>query len=386
MFDDLTTHILKRLEAFPDATFRESELASVSKDRFDSLVKEGDLVFDRYDKNGDAYCSDHMGDGDNDRVLRIKGGQISAFSTDPEVATLQLTKPEITYYKFNQARLIDGLKNSNDLQGEADPSLSDRLSYIGTDFTTNTAVLLGFFDDEKEASDELLSLWSKIPLHDNALVICPSFALSSQRSKKALADVGVVLASFDRTLDKNLKIDFRKLGFKRRDTLGSGRKTAQIESDYEKYGYKSDEMITFHDRQDSNGGYVIQVRNSDPFGIPRANFALLVFMALVLKTNKKGLVTVADTDKQGITDSGGDENRLSYLISDLRKLFKNKCKNPNDLIQTIRGKGQCRISTHPDHIMEPDRSWFKKKLGELIPEVKIERQQRMNQARRRKKI
>jgi hypothetical protein len=369
LFDELTTHILRRLEAFPDATFRESELASVSKESFDALVREGNLLFDRYDKNGDAYISDHMGDGDNERFLRIKDGQISAFSTDPEVATLHLTKPEITYYRFDRTRFIDRLKNANDLKGEADPSLSDRLSYIGTDFITNSAVLLGFFNDEKEVSDELLSLWSKIPPHDNALVICPSFALSSQRSKKTLADVGVVLASFDRALDKNFKMDLRKFGLKQRDVSGPERKTAQIKSDYKKYGYKSDETITFHNRQDS-GGYIVQEGHIAEVGIPQANYVLLLFMAMTLKQNKQGLLSAKETDALGITDEQGDENRLSYLISDLRKSFRNK-----RLIETIRGTGQYRISTHPDNI-KADLAWLKKKLEGLLPKVKQERYRR----------
>jgi hypothetical protein len=378
LFDELGLHILKRLEASPEATFRESELAGISRASFDKLVKDRYLVFDHYDKNGESYHSDREGDGDYERVLRIKGDAINAFSADPAIATIQLTKPEITYYKFDRDYLAQQIKSRNQLAGENDDSFSERLFYIGTDFTTNTVVLLGYFDDEKDAKNELLSLWSKIPQHDNAVVICPAFNFVSLRSKKELENVGIAITTFDRAFGKDFQLDLSKCGIKKSVSSGLKRKSKQDEADYEKHDYKSHETLVFFDRQDSDG-YVIQIGNSAPFGISRANYVLLLYMAMALKKDKEGFIIMSQTDKEGITDEYGDTGKLYYLISDLRKSFKNKSKDPNLLIQSIKGKGQYRISTHPNYIKAPDRNWLKKKYDELIPEVKKERQRRKKQ-------
>jgi hypothetical protein len=149
LFDALWTHILRRLEAFPDATFRESELVGISKQFFDQMVRDGFLEFDHYDKDGDSYFSDRMGDQGVERTIRLRNDRITAFSAESDLATLELTKLETTYYRFNFDKLFQCIYKENNLSG-ASSKISERIIFIGLFNSSGkkVSVLFGLFDDE----------------------------------------------------------------------------------------------------------------------------------------------------------------------------------------------------------------------------------------------
>ena len=149
MFDGLWTHLLKRIEAFPDATFRESELAGISKRQFDQMVKDGFIEFDHYDKEGDLYFSDRIGDQGVERTIRVRNNKITAFSVESDVAMIELTKLEITYYRFNFDKLFQCLHKENNLSGSLS-RISERIVYIGhfDSLGKKISVLLGTRSNE----------------------------------------------------------------------------------------------------------------------------------------------------------------------------------------------------------------------------------------------
>lgn len=192
MFDVLMTHILKRLEAFPDATFRESELVDISKKAFNQLVKDGYLEFDHYDEDGDSYFSDRIGDGDVQRTIRIRSGKVTAFSVEEGVSTIELAKPEITYYSLNLNKLIGQIYAENQLEEEID-DVDDRLHFIGSkdEGGGRVGVYFALYASHRDLETALFALPNTANRYAQYFVISPAQQITSQKAAGALGRIGV---------------------------------------------------------------------------------------------------------------------------------------------------------------------------------------------------
>ncbi len=192
MFDVLTTHILKRLEAFPDATFRESELVDISKKAFTQLVKEGYLEFDHYDEDGDSYFSDRIGDGDVQRTIRTRNNKVTAFSVEEGVSTIELAKSEITYHRFSLNKLVDQIRTQNQLEEKID-DVDDRLHFIGSkeEGGGRVGIYFALYDSPKDLETALFALPNTANRYVQYFVISPAQQITSQKAAGALGRIGV---------------------------------------------------------------------------------------------------------------------------------------------------------------------------------------------------
>ena len=68
--------ILKSLEAFPTASFTESELVRISKSSFDALTKQKCLDRLKYDYMKEPYYSLALGDNGNERAIKKQNGRL----------------------------------------------------------------------------------------------------------------------------------------------------------------------------------------------------------------------------------------------------------------------------------------------------------------------
>ncbi len=367
MFDELTARILKRLEAFPDATFRESELTAISKKLFDSLVKKETLVFDRYDKNGSSYFSDHMGDADNERILRINGDKISAFSGDPEVATIQLTKPEITYYRFVWDGLTQSIRSKNALY-KNNAGVTERIHFIGAKdiLRQRVGIYLGLFGDEREATDELLGLRSKTDPYHRYYVLCPTYEIKSQDLLSRLPGEGITCLPFKECLARDCAIDFSKLKDKK---LATARTNEQI-LEATDHDYNCQDRLHIPGTCSRKKSNAIEV-NDSKISIGDSLFRLLVQLVIGAKKNaKKGGWVYFDT-------STGKYQQYSNLRAPLKGALIKK-----DAANFIENDGQknYRLSIPPDHITFNRNALLKhpdptiKGLAKKLPAKKIKKE------------
>jgi len=72
--------ILKNIEAFPTASFSESELVRISKTDFNSMTKQKYLERLKYDYMKEPYYSSALGDNGNERRIKKVGSRLYAYS------------------------------------------------------------------------------------------------------------------------------------------------------------------------------------------------------------------------------------------------------------------------------------------------------------------
>ena len=301
MLDVLVTHILKRLEAFPDATFREIELVDISKRLFNQLVKEGFLEFDHYDKDGDSYFSDRIGDSGVERTIRIRNDKITAFSSEADVATLELAKPETTYYRFNLDKLIDQIYTQNKLEEQADIT-SERMRFVGSKDVAGgrVGVFFALHDSPERLETALLALPNTGNKYARYVVMSPSQQISSQK----------VLGSLNRlNVSHGLLGTMFSGGFKLKSEVLLGKSKVGIASDLHFPG-----KIT-------NRKYILKIGLQEA-GITEGNFTLLLRMAVSVITTKDGWFETSQMVKENlVTNMMYTGQAIQRLTDDLKRSF-----------------------------------------------------------------
>lgn len=357
MLDILWTHILKRLEAFPDATFRESELVGVSKQSFDQMSRDGSLEFDHYDGDGDSYFPDRMGDQGVERTIRVRKDKITAFSIESDVATLELTKPETTYYRFNLNKLIDQIRMKNKLEEQID-SVEERLIFVGSldSSGARNGFFLGLFDSEDELAQSLVGLPNNAGKYAWYIVLSPFNFISSQKIKSKLNGINVSHFIFVDAFDdgfvfkKGLALNETKVGLPQSLHL-SGR-------------VEKEKCIVRIDNQEA--------------GLTLANFRLLARFVQALKTTGEGWATTPEMETEGlITDSDKAWQPISRLKEDLKRTFSGY--DFDKFIQNGRKKYRLVI---PADSVTYDRAMLKKIKGDATLTKVINK---LPQIRKRKK-
>jgi hypothetical protein len=270
-------HILKRLEAFPDATFRESEAIRISKSSFERLVKDKMLEFSHRDEDGSTYFSDRSGDAGIQRTLRIRNQKITAFSTESDVETLVLGKSETEYYRFNLDKLINQIRKQNKLEEEVD-SIGDRLFFIGSSQVSDgrIGIYLGLFDGPNDLGKDLKGLPNSVARYDRHIVITPSIRIVCQKTRNALNNIKISQLNFLEAFEKNYTF---KSGLVLNETKPELPKslhlTGRIESEK----------------------HIVSVDDKDG-GLTDANFKLLLEMVVALKTTDEGWLATGEGDWQ----------------------------------------------------------------------------------------
>lgn len=340
MFNDLFKFVLSQLEISPSATFRESELVKISKRFFDSLEKGKYLLFDHYDKENQAYVSDRMGDEDCERFISKRNGKIFAHAVDPSVPTIELSKDEITYYRFSHERLIQEIREVNQLTAQHDPTSNLRLQYVGKQKESDTAVLIGYFENETQAEAELASVWTRISKHDLALILCPSIIPVSQQFLNSLMAQNIICVPFkDAFKKKNFALDFSVLAVKR-DIPADIKLSPQQKEDYVKYGYLCYDSIEIPGTIPSKRSNDLIV-NGHKIKMPDEGFKFLLELVVELKKGQGGWLTI-HTERGKYQKFDNLRTRLEGSLrgKDAKKFIE------NDSSEWYR----YRISTHPDFV------------------------------------
>ncbi|MCK9555035.1 hypothetical protein M0R36_04360 [bacterium] len=334
MFNALMIHILKRLEAFPDATFRGSELVGISKRLFDQMVKDTMIEFSHRDKDGDSYISDRLGDSGIQRNLRIRGRKITAFSGDPEVDTIVLEEEEILYYRFNTNKLISQIRSQNKLEETVD-SLSERLFFIGSLQMADerASLYLALFENSHDYADSLKALTISGGRYDRYVVISPFAKVSCQKTRNILNGIKISQFTFEEAFEKEYVL---RSGLVFSETKATLPKTLYLTGKIEK-----EKHIVSVDKKEG--------------GLTEANFKLLLELVVALKTTEDGWIYTGEGDWQSIDRLKGDFQRV-YPGYEFKKFI-------------INGRKKYRLVLPADAVTY-DRAMLKKiKDGTSIPDL-----------------
>jgi hypothetical protein len=273
------------------------------------------------------------------------------------------------------------LKLKNKLAGSCS-ELTKRTFSVGNHkvLHTNVGVVLAFLDSDRIAEKELMSLPARMPFAKTFLVVCPDYNPDSANLSMLLEDKKILCRKFDDVIKEDFEINFDSV---LNDSADRGFKIPAIQhkekAGYNEYKYKCDDIIEFVDEEVGNRQIRVKI-NGNVTDIRYSEAALFMFMCIKLKESNGGWVSLEDMQKQGIVPEPeqlktNDFTRMHRLISDLRKTIK-KCASA-ELIEGVKGKGQYRISTHPNRVKEPGSNWLKKTCKHTVmPAVQAEREKR----------
>ncbi len=374
------SHILKCNENIHKDIFREGELKSLSPSHF-SVLLSSQLLSETYqdleqttyyDENKTAY---RVRKDENDYIgYRIRGeGE----------ATIVLRDEDKKHFKFNLKKFCQLIKTKNGLTGNID-TLSQRIWFLGRHAVLNSSmsVVLVFFCDDKTAEKELYALQSRITQPDKIVALCPSYQIKSMELLKNLEGKNIYCYGFDKILDDFFQIDFSKVPA---DEKTQGFKipviTQKEKAGYNAHDYKCRDVVEFVGQGAKNRQIRISV-NKNVTDVKYSEAALLMYMAIKLKKNSGGWVSLDDMSNEEIVPTANqtktnDFTRMHRLVSDLRGTLK-KVQASDDIIQGVSGKGQYRLSTHPLRAKEPSSNWLKQTYKHtVLPAVKAERAKRI---------
>lgn len=195
LFDELLQYILKHLEAAPDATFSERELARISKPTFKYLKQKRYLKYVQFDPEKESYYDDKG----NERFVRKVNSKYFAYSTeDNNIDPLPITQEDLNRWFFDIDLLLGTIAEANKLSKTPD-KVTERIRYIGEKAIAKKKidVLLGLFADEEQAKLELYGLKSQISKTDGTLILCPALTVKSQAVLQKLESQKIKYLTFN---------------------------------------------------------------------------------------------------------------------------------------------------------------------------------------------
>jgi len=366
-------HILQSNENIAKEIFRANELKAISSADYDVLVSHqllSEVYKDveksiYYDKHKNAYRI--RKDGTNYLGYLIRG--------DGE-SVIKLLPSDLVFVEFDVLRLIQLIKNTNKLSGKS-KGLTKRMLFVGKhdDPKSSVNVVLSFFNNEDTAKKELLTLKSRLGRAKRNISICLQFCMSEELAED-LRNKGVTLCEWSKVLDEDFMLGFSSIlndGEDEGDPVPAI--SAKEQAGYKEHKYKCKDIIDFLNEKTDSRNIRIRINGKSPIDIPYSEAALLMLMAIKLKENNGGWVLYDDVlsdeiipNKQSLSNKKDADKltRFHRLISDLRKSLGSK-----DIIQGLRGKSQCRISTHPQRVKEPKSNWLKQQYKHtVLPAIK----------------
>jgi len=353
--------ILKSLEAFPTASFSETELVGISRSAFSTLTKQKFLSRIKYDVEKEPYFL-----ADDEKFIRKQNGRYFAYSTESsDIDPIELKESDLKRYQLSLPAFFEKIRSANKIEGKFH-EIKTGYFYVG--YKVFDSFRAGFVFAPKIKDGKLVEFTGLKELckDDKVLVVFTPFTkienieLSYTLSKCMIATAP--LASSLNTKTFELPVDDLIKEF----VKDSGQVTEITDKQgkgYETHKYKCYDKVhipgTFP-RNKSNdiimNGHAITL-SDDPF---------LLFLELLigLKKNKGGWITK-------YFDAGKYQpiNRLRTPIRG--SLLK---KNAKDFIES-GGSKQYRISTHPDFITYDKKALLKhpdtsvKELAKQLPSM-----------------
>lgn len=364
-------HIILANENTCKDVFRQAELKSISSADYDVLVDHQllrevyrDVEKMTYYRNGSAYKIKKDGAGHIGYLLRGEG--------EPEI---QLSKFDLVFIEFDFLKLAQFLKNKNGLSGKSGV-LTKRMLFVGKydDPKSSVNVVVGLFNNDSTAKKELFTLKSRLRGVKKHLSICPKFLLSEELAED-LNGKGIISCGWDAIFDEDFMIKSSFVNSEEGEGDPIPAISAKEQAGYKEHKYKCKDIIEFLDEKTDSRNVRIKINGKSSIDIPYSEAVLLILMAIKLKENNGGWVTYADLLSEGIIANDDalahkkDADKLARfhrLVSDLRKSLGSK-----EIIQGLRGKSQCRISTHPQRVKEPKSNWLKQQYKHtVLPAVK----------------
>jgi len=327
-----------------------------------------------YDDEGNAYW-----------VRKEKDGYWAYPKSADSLCKIKLSDDDLQLVRFENLVFAQELKKKNKLTGSSS-ELTKRMFVVGRHkvLATDVSVILGFFDNDKIAEKELLSLPARIPEAKTFLVLSHSYSPDSANLSMIFSDKRILCRKFEDASNNDFIINFDCIP--QRD-FDKGFQIPAIRQNekggYKEHGYKRQDIIEFMQEEVGNRLVRLKINDNPPVDIRYSEVALLMLMAIKLKTNSGGWISFNDVLKDGIIHceqgilankkDADDLARFHRLVSDVRKIFNRfQCK---DLLEGIRGKSQYRISTHPNRIKEPGSNWLKRTYkNTILPALKSARE------------
>ena len=355
--------------------FRESELKPQSSVQYKALL-DSQIISETYqdleqslfyDKNKTAYRvrkdgSDYIG-------YRIRG--------DGD-ATIVLSAEDRKVLKFNFNKFCQIIKNKNSFTGDIDP-LSQRVWFIGSHSALSSTlnIVLAFFCDDKTAEKELYALPFQLTNSDKIVVLCPTYTIQSMELAKGLQDKNIFCYEFNQIMSKDFQIDLSKLPVDKDTQEFQIPPISQKERPgYNAHDYKCQDIIKFSDHK---AGYrkIRIILNGVVHDVSYSEVAFLMLMAIKLKENNGGWVSLDDLSNDGIVSDALKTNTFTQMHGIASKLTHRFGKD--NLIENLQGEGKYRISTHPLRIIEPTSNWLKQTYKHtVLPAVKKSKTKRAN--------
>lgn len=373
------SHILKCNENIHKDIFRESELKAQSPAHFNALLSS-QLLVETYQDLEQIY---HGKNGTTYRVRKDGNDYIGYRIRGEGEATIVLSAEDKKYFKFNLKKFCQLIKTKNALTGNID-ALSQRIWFLGQHSVLNSSmsIVLAFLCDDKTAEKELYALQSRLTQPDKIIVLCPAYQIKSMELLTKLKDKNIHCYDFDKILNDSFQIDFSKVSA---DGKTQGFKipvvTQKEKAGYKAQDYKCQDIIEFVGQGAKNRQIRISV-NENVTDVKYSEVALLMYMAIKLKENSGGWVSLNDMSNEEIVPTANQTKtnnftRMHRIVSDLRGTLK-KVQASDDIIQGADGKGEYRLSTHPLRVKEPSSNWLRKTYNHtVLPAVKVERAKRM---------
>ncbi|MCP5461873.1 MAG: hypothetical protein H7A34_01670 [bacterium] len=299
----------------------------------------------------------------------------------PDDGPWLLDKDDRISYEFPIKILLEHISSANDFEGQL-KEISGSCYYLGYRIYPETQVGFVFVRKISKSAFVELSGLKSICDKDRVLVILtlsPDEDIILQKNLENQSVIQLPLLDVLNTDNFALSINhiisdhLKKLGIAEGTQL-----TKQQRLDYDKFGYKCYDQISFPHKHGKGRNYLINI-NGKEISIQYHEMLFLIFLAIQLKQNNGGgWISGEQLEKQEVTrDSIAHIQRLR---SDLKKQLNPYLHkmNSDEFLQNDK-KGNYRLSVHPDFVYLADE-WSEKKFDTLKNAVIKERKRRKKYA------
>lgn len=332
--------ILKNIEAFPTASFSESELVRISKTDFNSLTKQKYLDRLKYDYMKDPYYSSALGDNGNERQIKKVGGRLYAYSVESaDSSPIEVTEADLRRYQISFPALFAKIRTVNKIDGKFQ-EIKDGYFYIG--YKLYDSFRVGFIFVPKIGDGKLIKFvgLQNLCKDDKVLVVFTPFTkIDDIVLNWTLSKCKIVTKPLAASLDfKTFKLPVEDLIKEFMPEAGSTALTKKQVKDYKDFDYKCYDKIYIPGTAPMKRSNDLEV-NGHKIKMPDGAFKLFIELVAEVKKGKGGWLTKAvDAGKYQIFDRVRSPIQGSLLNKDAKKFIENNASK------------QYRISTHPDFI------------------------------------
>ncbi|HOW42336.1 MAG TPA: hypothetical protein PLF03_01585 [Candidatus Omnitrophota bacterium] len=332
--------ILKNIEAFPTASFSESELVRVSKTDFNFLTKQKCLDRMKYDYMKEPYYSSALGDNGNERRIKKVGSRFCAYSVESaDSAPIEVTEADLRRYQLSFPALFAKIRQVNKIEGKFQ-EIPEGYFYIG--YKLYDSFRVGFVFVPKIGDGKLIKFvgLKDICKDDKVLVVFTPFTkIEDILLSWGLSKCKIVTVPLATALDfKTFKLSIDDLTKEFMPEGGATALTKKQAKDYKDFDYKCYDKIHIPGTAPMKRSNDLEV-NGHKIKMPDGAFKLFIELGVELKKGKGGwLKKVVEAGKYQIFDRVRSPLQGSLLGKDAKKFIENNASK------------DYRISTHPDFI------------------------------------